>query len=299
MSSIHTLTAPELFDYYIHHPTELYNPTIDRFNKDKWESFELELKSYIRYLAIEEAQRKDPEEYAAAKEVSAAIRRVHLPLSSKQQQLFDANMSYLTPDQLNQIWIDAGRKFNDTDDITKYIPLYVNGIQPVFYRAPRDNDPTFDPRIIQYLTSTLTNPIGYWLPYSNISENISRIFEGANAEQLRNYLVTLPGVNPDDLLSLSRPDLVRYYFNLLLDSYYRIHDRDLIQLRQDMEAGSLSKPIDDYIMYLTNVDILALLDEFGIEYPVRQPPGNVLARYFDDLQMHTPHAPERMMRKLQ
>ena len=292
------MTLTEKVDYYINHPSELYDSISGQFDMAKWRNFKSDFKNYIINRADDAAKRRDPVRYAAARRIRDALENADRPLRRQDQQQLDADIALLTPEQLTPIGRSIDYRLNNNDDhIAENLSLVANGIVPPYFEQNSD-DATFHPGAITLLNDVLGEPWIYWSDWRNIHRRMRDIFSHSNDEQMRNYLTTLPYVNPDTLISLSLEDLIRTYYWILLDRYQHIRDTEMIELRQDMEAGSLSKPINNYMLYLTDADITSLLNEFGIRDHGRAP-RLILQEYFDRIQnQEEPYAPERTARKL-
>lgn len=298
--NVDTMTAQELFDHYDNNPSELYDPITDNLNETSLNAFRDRFKEHIMERAKEKARQTNRAQYEAAQRIVYVLRHIDRPLSLTHQRQFDSDMTLLTRDQLFQIASHGGFP-DDSDRIVADITLLANNVYPIDY-GPPSSGIAFSATTIGYLTTALHHPVNYWIDL-NFRERINNILLTSNVSKLLSFLTALPGGEEERLKSMSREELGRYYLNLLIWSYRQARENEIIQLRRDMEAGSLSKHIHEYTRYVTGDDIVALLDEFSVEHKDIDP-RRTLQAYLDTFRDHSEQfdplivAPQRTMCKL-
>lgn len=276
-------------DHYVAHPEEVYDAYIDRwlagniiYNFDRLikalpnpNEYLLSLPGirresnpvfdywlYIRNKATSNAQLNDPVGYDNAQKMLRFLRERRLkrrPLTREEQAEFDHLWSFLPPDRLRDLalsmFILPGRM--SLHDLYGVYYDYINHLEHLMY----DNRPHESIRI----PFAFDDPYYYWLN-DRTHMDINKFLIGTSQDELRDYLVTLPNVDLEDLPSMNKRDLIRYFDTLMIDAYNKKRDEYLQTLRDDMNAGQKSEDLWLILSQLSIDDLVSILDEYSIEH---------------------------------
>lgn len=298
----------ELLDYYVNHPTELWSPIANMWVDVKrldgvadainslpdsqaylrslpGRELSDDYTEYVRKKAIREMQTDFPEQYDAAQRLQRLFNEYsqYHPLTSEQQAELDRDWAILTTDQLR----DAFRQIFIIDSYILDYPrdrLYqeaydrLNNVSHDFQPHPHPVIP------LQSAEWILNNPSTYWENILLRREAYADLYM-VDTNTLIRWMVDIPGVDRTRVISMSKPELIRYFDTLVIDRYNRKRDQALVEIRRDMEAGHIDDyDLTRYLKYLTRNDVLELLDEFGIEHDFIFIPQDAIApilRYLD------------------
>lgn len=83
-------------------------------------------------------------------------------------------------------------------------------------------------------------------------------------KQLRNYLAPRLDVSVEELMPLSKAELIDNYHMMLINAYNSMRNDAINQFRHLMENNKLPNLIGGY---LSRDDVTSILGELGIEYP--------------------------------
>lgn len=168
---------------------------------------------------------------------------------------------------------------------------YLNGIPEIrsvlscYILTRRPPQSTLDSGSINFLDIIIDDPVEFWTGYQDnesvdddyadeepepeplwYGNMVDDIFSCATTEQLRNYIVTIPGVDADAIRTLIKDELVHYYHLILIATYHQRHDEEMTKLRRNMENNEIPN-FEVIDRYLSRDDFATILDEFSIEYP--------------------------------
>lgn len=292
MSNLDELTPAQQLEYYVNHPTELFDPITLTFNRDRLEAIHQVYDDYIADRAREYAERNNPKQYAASQRILGLLLRHGRdgPLSQQEQEEFDHDRTLLSLEQTRRLGLTHEiAQFDDPDMTSDDLNLFVNGIR-------RDDDYSrvgyTSDCASQILTAVLDDPIIYWTQ-AIVPLDVATAFHSLTKKDLRR----IPGLDREALLGMSKKDLMNYYYEILINNYRQNKANLFNQLRRDMEVGIQSKPLEEYVRYLDNGDVIPLLNEFSIEWKDEEP-WRLITSYFDYLQHNPRPALPRTNRKL-
>lgn len=307
----------DTLDYYVDHPTQLFDPVTGRFivsTKDVVDALEAltpsQRASYLRSLygeetedeyaityyldaikkrALQEILLHHRDQYQAGQRIKQLLSTEHtMPLSPEQQAQFDSDWLLLTYEQLQTIGIDIPVYYGDLTSNSIYNTYYnaLNGIihpKHTFGLSPISN-------LYDGMRWLLFNPIDYWIRGKNqfgsrLEYRLSISPRGHifNALSALHNSTNIP-IDVALLKTLNKDELISYFDVLMVTQFNRRRNEMIRRLEKEMESGQLSETMDTYTQYLDLENFKHLLDEFSIEYDDEINKAEAVAlieRYFD------------------
>lgn len=244
---------------------------------------------YLRAKADQNAKEKYPVRYAATQRIIALFRRprVRRPLTPEEQKQFDSDWSLLSEDQIREVRqcsyniIETQERLSSMTSRELYNTFH-DWLNYTQYYPRNTTERISASDMLIYLSSMLLTPVEYWRRANR--DRIDQYLIAVTKDQLANWMVSELRLNPNNLRSMTKRELIRYYNTLVISCYNQLRERNLRELRRAMEQGVLNGSRINYTDYLSLDDLTRLLDEFSIEHPTimtKDTALDLIESYFD------------------
>lgn len=261
---------------------------------------------YLRTKASQNVERSCPEQYATLQRLRqlCTVPRGFAPLTSAEQSAFDCDWSLLTVDSMRSlIRILLEVQPSDQTPAELYQLLYdaINHLD----HSPHNRDTYFgdlcvnDSNVHDYVATILDRPIAYWEPDGR--SNMDAYFDNASIEQLLDMVGRIPESNRNTIKSMTKHQLVCYFDTLMIQRYNAKREQNSHKLRKAMEDVAHDETPCYSLEYLSRSDLIAILDEFSIEYSNEATTfelSELIDDYFNLHRQSDPRIPSKTLVKL-